>query len=80
MDKSIPQRRGGEGTLAWIAFIAIAMVVTAALITTGVRHMTGGDKPTAAASSAASPSTPAPAPLPKPGVAPNGAALKNQNA
>ena len=82
MEHVIHERRSGGGTLAWIAFIAVAMVVTAVLIVTGVRHVVNGNESAGVASStAANPRTsPAPAPLPKPRVAPNGAAIQRQDA
>ena len=77
MDKAAPvrTRKEREGALAWLAFLAIAVIGVAALISSAIRHAVDPQAPAAASRDAADRPSPAPPPLPKPAIAPNGRAL-----
>jgi hypothetical protein len=78
MDKAAPvrTRREREGALAWLAFLAIAVIAVAALISGVIRHAFDPQPPVGASRGAADRPSPAPPPLPKPAVVPNGRALQ----
>ena len=77
MDKAAPvrTRKEREGALAWLAFLAIAVIGVAALISSAIRHALDPQAPAGASRSSADRPSPAPPPLPKPAVVPNGRAL-----
>ena len=77
MDKTSPMRsrREREGALAWLAFLAIAVIGVAAVISGAIRHTFEPQAPAAGSSSVSHRPSPAPPPLPRPGAAPAGKAL-----
>lgn len=74
MDKAQPtqSRREREGALAWLTFLAIAVIGVAAVISGAIRHSFDPPAPAGAAPSLSDRPSPAPPPLPKPGAAPTG--------
>ena len=77
MDKAAPvrTRKEREGALAWLAFLAIAVIGVAALISGAIRHTFDPQPPATASHDAADRPSPAPPPLPKPAIGPNGRSL-----
>ena len=74
MDKAQPirSRREREGALAWLAFLAIAVIGVAAVISGAIRHSFDPQGIAGGAPSLSDRPSPAPPPLPKPGGAPAG--------
>jgi hypothetical protein len=71
---AIRTRRDGEGALAWLAFLVIAVIGAAALISGAIRHQFDRRSPAAEIRSTADHPSPAPPPLPKP-MSPSGKSL-----
>ena len=74
MDKTSPMRsrREREGALAWLAFLAIAVIGVAAVISGAIRHTFDPQGTVGAAPALSDRPSPAQPPLPKPGAAPTG--------
>ncbi len=77
MDKAKPvrSRREREGALAWLTFLAIAVIGVAAVISGAIRHTFDPDAPAGASRPFSNRPSPAPPPLPNPAIAPNGRVL-----
>jgi hypothetical protein len=67
--KPVRSRREREGALAWLAFLAIAVIGVAAVISGAIRHTFDPQPPAGASSGASDRPSPAPPPLPKPPAA-----------
>ena len=68
--RSIERQQSGRGTLGWVVFLVIAVVVVATLIAGVIRGGLSSPDSSGARPSLSGAPSPSPTPLPRPGAAP----------